>query len=96
MIGKEGWVASLNSYAVSGGSAVDDVFPCLHVLITCVVLDFERRTVPQRFWVMLPVALFLFASTVYLRYHYAIDLVAGFVCFGLLLVWFQNWDGENR
>jgi hypothetical protein len=76
-----GPITALNDWVVQNGSAVYDVFPSLHVLMTCVLLDHDRREHPLRFKLMLPVALGLVASTLYLRYHYAIDLVAGVVWF---------------
>lgn len=91
IVGHDSWLFSFNQLIVSRGSGVYDVFPSLHVLITCVLLDFERRKKPMRFWAMLPVALLLFASTLYLRYHYAVDLIAGFALFAGLVVWFSRW-----
>jgi hypothetical protein len=76
-----GPVTALNDWVVRNGSAVYDVFPSLHVFMTCVLLDHDWREHPLRFKRMLPVAVGLIASTVYLRYHYAIDLLAGFVWF---------------
>ncbi|MBN1203508.1 MAG: phosphatase PAP2 family protein [Myxococcaceae bacterium] len=76
-----GPLTALNDWVVQSGSAVYDVFPSLHVLMTCVLLDHDRRAHPLRFKLMLPVALGLIVSTVYLRYHYAIDLVAGLIWF---------------
>jgi len=71
----------LNDSLVTQGSSVYDVFPSLHVLITCVLLDHDRRYARRRFWVMLAPACLLFVSTVYLRYHYLVDVAAGFACF---------------
>ena len=79
-----GPMTALNDFVVSTGSAVYDVFPSLHVFMTCVMLDHDRREHPLRFKWMLPVAVGLVLSTVYLRYHYAIDLLAGFA-------WFLAW-----
>lgn len=76
-----GPITTLNDWIVQHGSAVYDVFPSLHVLMTCVLLEHDRREHPRRFRWMLPVAVGLVVSTVYLRYHYAIDLLAGFVWF---------------
>ena len=73
-----GALTAVNDWVVRNGSAVYDVFPSLHVFMTCVLLEHDRREHPLRFKGMLPVAVGLMASTVYLRYHYAIDLVAGF------------------
>ena len=83
-----GPITALNDLVVSNGSAVYDVFPSLHVFMTCVMLDHDRREHPRRFKGMLPVAAGLVLSTVYLRYHYAVDLLAGFAWFlGARLSW---------
>jgi hypothetical protein len=87
-----GPITALNDHVVRSGSAVYDVFPSLHVFITCVILDHDRREHPLRFKWMLPVAVGLIASTVYLRYHYAIDLLAGFAWFLAARLWW-SWRG---
>jgi len=87
-----GWLARLNEGIVARGSAVYDVFPSLHILITCVILDFEYRLSRRVFWCVLPFALLIFASTIYLRYHYAVDLLAGALCFLLLRYWYSYWE----
>jgi len=54
-----------------------DCFPSLHTALTTVVLIFAYRHTRLFFYCMLPFALSLFFSTVYLRYHYFVDLLAG-------------------
>jgi hypothetical protein len=76
-----GLLTDLNAALVAGGSSRFDVFPSLHVLITCVLLDHDRRFVPRRFRLMLLPAAGMVMATVYLRYHFAVDLVAGFALF---------------
>lgn len=88
-----GPITTLNEWVVRNGSAVYDVFPSLHVLMTCVLLEHDRREHPRRFRWMLPVAVGLVVSTVYLRYHYAIDLLAGFVWFVAVRRW---WSWRER
>ncbi|MBY0528216.1 MAG: phosphatase PAP2 family protein [Gemmataceae bacterium] len=80
-----GWPTRLNAGIVAHGSSVYDVFPSLHLLITCVLLTHDWRFVRRRFWVMIVPALGLVVSTVCLRYHYAVDLMAGLVLF--LVIW---------
>ncbi|WP_224241118.1 phosphatase PAP2 family protein [Hyalangium gracile] len=90
-----GPITAWNDWVVRSGSAVYDVFPSLHVLMTCVLLEHDRREHPRRFRWMLPVAVGLVLSTVYLRYHYAIDLLAGFVWFlAVRLGW--TWRARTR
>jgi membrane-associated phospholipid phosphatase len=88
-----GPLTALNDFVVRNGSAVYDVFPSLHVFMTCVMLEHDRREHPLRFKWMLPVAVGLILSTVYLRYHYAIDLLAGFAWFLAARLWW-SWRGS--
>jgi len=55
-----------------------DVFPSLHVAISFVVWLYAWRNSKRLFWILSPFIVSLWISTVYLRYHYLIDCVAGF------------------
>ena len=76
-----GALARLIADIVAAGSSRYDVFPSLHVLITCVLLDHDWREVRRRFWIMAGPTLGLVISAVYLRYHYGVDILAGFLLF---------------
>lgn len=76
-----GWLTRLNAAVVAGGSSAYDIFPSLHTYITLVLLEHDRLEHPRRFRVMLPVAVAIILSTLVLRYHYAVDLVAGALWF---------------
>jgi membrane-associated phospholipid phosphatase len=54
-----------------------DVFPSLHVGVSTIVLVLSRRRSRRLFLVLLPLVVLNWISTVYLRYHYFIDVVAG-------------------
>jgi len=54
-------------------------FPSLHTAASLVALVYAWRHVRAWFWVLLPFVLGLWASTVYLRHHYFVDLVAGWL-----------------
>ena len=56
-----------------------DVFPSLHVGISFVVWLYAWRNSKRLFWILSPFILSLWVSTVYLRYHYLIDCLAGFI-----------------
>ena len=64
-----------------------DVFPSMHVAISFLVWLYAYRNSRRLFWVLSPFILSLWASAVYLRYHYLVDIVAGLilapVCFWL-------------
>lgn len=67
----------LNHLMVAAGSSGWDVFPSLHVGVGLYMLLFFRRFDRAVWRAYLVPFLFLVLSTVYLRYHYFIDLVCG-------------------
>jgi hypothetical protein len=81
---------------VARGSSVYDVFPSLHVLVTCVLLDHDRVMAPVRFRLLLAPAAGLLVSTLYLRYHYAVDLVAALALFLVLRRALAPWVRPPR
>ncbi|MGH9399844.1 MAG: phosphatase PAP2 family protein [Thermoanaerobaculia bacterium] len=54
-----------------------DVFPSGHTMIAVATLLVAWKRFRKAFWFFLPVAVSLVISTVYCRYHYAIDVIAG-------------------
>jgi membrane-associated phospholipid phosphatase len=67
-----------------------DVFPSLHVGISFVVWLYAFRNSRKLFWILSPLVLSLFVSTIYLRYHYLVDVVAGLIL-APLSVLLSNW-----
>ncbi len=56
-----------------------DVFPSMHVAISLVVWLYAYRNSKKLFWILSPLILSLWLSTLYLRYHYLIDVLAGLI-----------------
>jgi membrane-associated phospholipid phosphatase len=56
-----------------------DVFPSGHTMVTVAVLMVAWRRARKLFWWLLPVAVLLIFSTMYCRYHYLVDVLAGIV-----------------
>lgn len=54
-----------------------DCFPSGHTEVTLLVLYYARRLHRPTFWFLLPFGVGIIVSTVYLRYHYVVDVVAG-------------------
>jgi membrane-associated phospholipid phosphatase len=54
-----------------------DCFPSGHTELTLLVLYYARMFHKKVFWWLLPIGTGIIVSTVYLRYHYLIDVVAG-------------------
>jgi len=60
-------------------------FPSLHTAVSLAALVYAWRHVRVWFWILLPFVLGLWASTVYLRHHYVVDLLAGWLLAPLAL-----------
>ena len=54
-----------------------DCFPSGHTEIPLITLYLAFRFRRRLFWIYLPIVVLLVSSTVYLRYHYVIDVLAG-------------------
>ena len=74
-----GWLTTVNATLISAGSNGTDVFPSLHCAVSCYLLFFDRKFKPWRYYIYLLPCIGLWFSTIYLRYHYLVDLIAGFI-----------------
>ncbi len=64
-----------------------DAFPSGHTELTLLVLYYAQRFHRRTFWWILPAGSALIISTVYLRYHYVIDVIAGaFLALAIILI----------
>lgn len=67
-----------------------DSFPSMHVAISFLIWIYAGINSRRLFWILSPFILSLWVSTVYLRYHYVVDCIAGLLlapaCFFL-----ANW-----
>lgn len=88
-----GWLSALNARIVTEGCNRVDCFPSLHCAISCFVLGFDWRHSRRRFWVYLGPCLALWVATIYLRYHYFVDVLAGLVLAAFTL-WGLSWLTE--
>jgi len=66
-----------------------DVFPSGHTMITLIVMYLSVRLNSRSRYFFLPIGTLLIFSTVYLWYHYVIDLIGG-----LLFMIFSLWSGK--
>jgi hypothetical protein len=91
-----GWLTRVHHAIVVRGTNGVDVFPSLHCGVTSFLLFFDRRHAPRRYRLLLLPVVILWASTIYLRYHYVVDVVAGFALsgVGLLLAEPEEVDGR--
>jgi membrane-associated phospholipid phosphatase len=66
-----------------------DVFPSGHTQLTLIVMVLGFRYKIRSRWLLLGLGSLLIVATIYLRYHYVIDLIGG-----ALLAWFTLWTGD--
>lgn len=71
-----------------------DCFPSLHVGISFLVWLYAWRNSKLLFGILCPFILSCWLSTVYLRFHYAVDCLAGFALAPLCFL-FANWLYER-
>jgi len=72
-----------------------DIFPSGHTMITLIVIYLSVKLKSRSKYFFVPVGSLLIFSTVYLRYHYVIDLIGG-LAFMIFTVWsakyiFNRW-----
>ena len=73
-------------YVETSGAA----FPSSHVAIAICTLCFSWRFIPKIRWIHLVVVVLLWASTVFYRYHYVVDVFAGALT-GAILIPLGKW-----
>ncbi len=76
---------------VTTGGAQKDIFPSLHTAgpSTIALFAFRHRAVSPYRWVWLPTSLFvanIIVATMFLRWHYLVDVIAGLCLAGLVAV----------
>jgi membrane-associated phospholipid phosphatase len=72
-----GWFTRITTETVLAGSNRVDVFPSLHVAVSVYLLLFDRGQKYWRYLLYLLPCLGLVIATIYLRYHYFIDVLCG-------------------
>jgi membrane-associated phospholipid phosphatase len=73
------WLLDWALRPVNRGSNSVDVFPSVHLAASLYLLMFDWKHWRRRFWLVLLPCLLLCFSTLYLRFHYFVDLLAGVV-----------------
>ena len=64
-------------FAMMPNHAARGAFPSLHAAVSCLSLYYARRYCPWFFPFLLLFVVGLLVSTVYLRHHWVVDLLAG-------------------
>jgi hypothetical protein len=90
------WITSFTTALVAYVAPRYDSFPSLHVFITAVMLCIDFVNFRQRFVVMLVPSALMLASTVLLRMHYTVDLIASAILLIPYVWYFIDWKRPPR
>lgn len=71
------WADALHRLLLTLELETPDAFPSGHTLVTILTLLLAWRHARRVFWTILPFSSGLVLATMYLRYHYVVDVVAG-------------------
>lgn len=88
------WLLDWTLKPVNDGSNCVDVFPSIHFAATFYLLLFDWQNHRSRFWWVLLPCIVLWFSTMYLRFHYFVDLLAGFVV-TMIAWWVAKQYGQS-
>ena len=89
------WLLDSTLDTINHASNAVDVFPSVHVAASLYLLLFDRQHWRRRFWWALAPCILLWFSTLYLRFHYFVDLLAG-MAVGLIGWWTaQEYEASN-
>ncbi|MDP8214100.1 MAG: phosphatase PAP2 family protein [Candidatus Euphemobacter frigidus] len=73
-----------------------DCFPSGHTEIPLITLWLAYRFKRCLFWIYLPIVIGLVSSTVYLRYHYFIDVLAGIALAGIVILMAKGVERRRK
>ncbi len=89
------WAGFLHKLLLAMEGRIPDAFPSGHALIAMIVLALSWRMHRRVFWWLLPFASGLILATMYLRYHYVVDVAVSALLLPLCLV-FGRWIHRRR
>jgi len=87
------------SMADAAGLVQRDVFPSGHTQLTLIVVYLSHKFKLRTRWIITAITGLLIIGTIYLRYHYVVDLFGG-VLFFMFTIWsgriIQSWREKRR
>jgi len=89
------WAGFLHDLLLKMEGRIPDAFPSGHALIAMIVLVLSWRLHRRVFWWLLPFASGLILATMYLRYHYVVDVLAAALLLPMCVV-FGRWLQRRR
>lgn len=89
------WSGFLHDLLLKMEGRIPDAFPSGHALIAMIVLVLSWKLHRRVFWWLLPFASGLILATMYLRYHYVVDVLAAALLLPVCVV-FGRWLYQRR
>jgi membrane-associated phospholipid phosphatase len=68
------------------GEKPTGAFPSSHVGLTIITMSILFKNTKKFFFIILPVAIILVTSTVYIKAHYLIDVIAAFIVAPIIFI----------
>ena len=90
-----GWITEFGGGIIASRTNGVDVFPSIHMAASLFLLLFDWQHRRAHFWCVLGPVIGLWISTVFLRYHYGVDLLAG-IALALGCLWLTRWYAQSR
>jgi len=91
----DGWIfTAIMHHIHETGALLGAAFPSSHVAASMIPWWYTWRYFPRHRWWMTTIFVLLCMSTVYCRYHYVVDVIAGLILSTLILV-FGNLLGDS-
>ncbi len=88
----EGWIYRLVHFVSDRGGARGGAFPSTHAAISTLILLTAWKRQRRVGYVLLPIVTGIFFATIYGRFHYAVDVIAG-CCLALAIFMAFRWSG---
>jgi len=83
-------IADFLKFLLARGEVAGAAFPSSHVVLSLLCLFFSLRFLPKWGHISMLIFLGLAMSTVYLKQHYAVDVLGGIVCAGIFYWWMNR------
>ena len=93
----EGWIFTrIMLHIHENGALLGAAFPSSHVAASTIPWWYTWRYYPRHRWWMTTIFVLLCMSTVYCRYHYVVDVIAGLLLAAIMLVFGQLLGDKAR
>jgi membrane-associated phospholipid phosphatase len=87
-----GWIYQMAHFASDHGGARGAAFPSTHVAVSTLILLAAWKEERRIGYLLVPLVMGVYVATIYGRFHYALDVVAG-CCLAVIIYGAFRWSG---